>query len=167
MTDLRQAAQQAVEALEELDGLDTETECVTIDVGDVITALTAALEQQQAEPSQWREMVVVSLVREGVNKHKARELADHFTTPPQQQAEPISTHRITSWGHCGVCRHDRIPGEGCARQECPDSPQRKPLTDAEIDQLLPEIVSGGSFTVVTYGRAVARAIEAKLKGKNA
>ncbi len=30
------------------------------------------------EPSQWRDMVVVSLVREGVNKHKARELADHF-----------------------------------------------------------------------------------------
>jgi hypothetical protein len=38
--------------------------------------------------------------------------------------------------------------------------QRKPLTDEEIDHLLPEIVSGGSFTVITYGRAVARAIEA-------
>ena len=53
MTDLRQAAQQALEALEELDGLDTETECVTIDVGDVITALKAALEQQ-AEPVAWQ-----------------------------------------------------------------------------------------------------------------
>ena len=41
--------------------------------------------------------------------------------------------------------------------------RRKPLTDEEIDQLLPEIVSGGSFTVITYGRAVARAIEAKIK----
>ena len=49
MTDLRQAAQQALEALVQLDGLDTETECVTIDLGDVITALKAALEQQ-AEP---------------------------------------------------------------------------------------------------------------------
>jgi hypothetical protein len=39
--------------------------------------------------------------------------------------QPILTHRITSWGHCGVCRHDRIPGEGCARQECPDSPQQQ------------------------------------------
>jgi hypothetical protein len=38
--------------------------------------------------------------------------------------------------------------------------ERKPLTDEEIDHLLPEIVSGGSFTVITYGRAVARAIEA-------
>ena len=49
MTDLRQAAQQALEALVQLDGLDTETECVTIDVGDVIAALRTALEQQ-AEP---------------------------------------------------------------------------------------------------------------------
>ena len=45
----REVMQQAMEALEELNGLDTETECVTIDVGDVIAALKAALEQQ-AEP---------------------------------------------------------------------------------------------------------------------
>ena len=32
----------------------------------------------EQEPIQWREMVVVTLVREGINKHKARELADHF-----------------------------------------------------------------------------------------
>jgi hypothetical protein len=49
MTDLKQVAQQALEALVQLDGLDTETECVTIDVGDVIAALKTALEQQ-AEP---------------------------------------------------------------------------------------------------------------------
>jgi hypothetical protein len=35
-------------------------------------------EYTPAEPSQWRDMVVASLVREGINKHKARELADHF-----------------------------------------------------------------------------------------
>ena len=48
MTD-KEVMQQALEALVQLDGLDTETECVTIDLGDVITALKAALEQQ-AEP---------------------------------------------------------------------------------------------------------------------
>ena len=53
MTDLRQAAQQALEALEELDGLDTETECVTIDVGDVIAALRTALKQQAEPPPEW------------------------------------------------------------------------------------------------------------------
>ena len=32
----------------------------------------------QLEPTPWRDMVVVSLVREGIDKHRARELADHF-----------------------------------------------------------------------------------------
>jgi hypothetical protein len=35
------------------------------------------------------DMVTANLVREGVNKHKARELAEHFyTTPPAQPAVP-------------------------------------------------------------------------------
>ena len=51
-------------------------------------ALKAALEQQPVqEPTPWRDMVVVSLVREGINKHKARELADHFAAQPVQ--EPV------------------------------------------------------------------------------
>jgi len=32
----------------------------------------------QPEPTPWRDMVVATLVREGIDKHKARELADHF-----------------------------------------------------------------------------------------
>ena len=63
------------------------------------------------------------------SRGSTRELHHHVITTLRaairQQAEPILTHRITSWGHCGVCRHDRIPGEGCARQECPDSPQQQ------------------------------------------
>jgi hypothetical protein len=40
----------------------------------------------QQEPVAWMEMVVANLVREGVNKHKARELAQHFyTSPPAQR----------------------------------------------------------------------------------
>ena len=46
----REVMQQALEALEELDGLDTETECVTIDVGEVITALREALAQPEQKP---------------------------------------------------------------------------------------------------------------------
>ena len=49
-----------------------------------MTTQPEALRPQQAEPTQWRDMVVVSLVREGIDKHKARELADHFATPPQR-----------------------------------------------------------------------------------
>ena len=40
----REAMKLALEALVQLDGIDTETECVTIDVDDVITALRQALE---------------------------------------------------------------------------------------------------------------------------
>jgi hypothetical protein len=118
MTDLRQAAMQALEALEDERYVTKYTHIV-----EAITALKAELAQpeQQAEPcigkdprcpcqdgdachykdcvgtkarpvaqpeqepTQWRDMVVVSLVREGINKHKARELADHFATPPAAQ----------------------------------------------------------------------------------
>lgn len=52
---------------------------------NLMADLRKALEQPEQEPTQWRDMVVVSLVREGINKHKARELADHFATPPAAQ----------------------------------------------------------------------------------
>ena len=81
MTDLRQAAQQALEALE-FANVNHWWGSLTIE--KAITALRTALEQQ-AEPTPWRDMVVVTLVREGVNKHRARELADHFAA--QQQAK--------------------------------------------------------------------------------
>jgi hypothetical protein len=35
-------------------------------------------EQPTPVPASWMEMVTANLVREGVNKHKARELAEHF-----------------------------------------------------------------------------------------
>jgi len=73
MTDLRAAAQQALEALENID------KAMPFPVGkQAITALREALAQPEQEPTPWRDMVVVTLVREGINKHKARELADHF-----------------------------------------------------------------------------------------
>jgi hypothetical protein len=40
-------------------------------------------EQPAHAPVEWMEMVVANLVREGVNKHKARELTQHFYTSPQ------------------------------------------------------------------------------------
>ena len=39
-------------------------------------ALPAA--QPEQEPTPWRDMIVATLVREGIDKHRARELADHF-----------------------------------------------------------------------------------------
>jgi hypothetical protein len=127
MTDLRQAAQQA---LHELEGIPFYRK-YGVRISTAITALKAALEQsdagipvsgewigcgecdcifkcygggkecirlpveQQAEPTPWRDMVVVSLVREGIDKHKARELADHFAA--QQQAEPVAREGFNDW----------------------------------------------------------------------
>ena len=45
-----EALRMALEALEELHGIDTETECVTIDVGDVIDAIEEALAQPKRTP---------------------------------------------------------------------------------------------------------------------
>jgi hypothetical protein len=40
------------------------------------------------EPVAWMEMVVANLVREGVNKHNARELAEHFYTASPAAQRP-------------------------------------------------------------------------------
>ena len=85
----KEVMQQALEALENHEGNYKLGRAGCERQEAVITAIKEALAQplQQAEPSQWRDMVVVNLVREGVNKHKARELADHFAAPPQQYDE--------------------------------------------------------------------------------
>ena len=65
---------------------------------------------QQAEPSQWRDMIVVSLVREGIDKHKARELADHFAAQPVQQAEPICPEcKAAVLYECVACSSNNYP----------------------------------------------------------
>jgi hypothetical protein len=87
MTDLRQAAQQALECIERLNAHGWILADFEDEVYAAITSLKAALEQPEQEPSQWRDMVVVSLVREGINKHKARELADHFAAQPEPPPE--------------------------------------------------------------------------------
>ena len=62
---------------------DTINPAVCLPVG--MALYTAPLPVQ--EPTPWRDMVVVSLVREGINKHKARVLADHFAA--QLVQEPV------------------------------------------------------------------------------
>jgi len=71
-------------ALETLESIQAVYPCET--VGKRITAIKETLAQPAPvqEPLAWMEMVVANLVREGVNKHKARELAQHFYTPPQR-----------------------------------------------------------------------------------
>jgi hypothetical protein len=96
MTDLRQAAQQALEALESGLAFDAHS--------TVLQNLREALEQPEQEPSAWRDMVVVSLVREGVNKHRARELADHFAAQPEQEPVAWEHHEYRPYGAPGEIR---------------------------------------------------------------
>jgi len=85
MTD-KEVMQQALECIERLNMRGRILADFEDEVYASIDALKAALAQPEQEPSVWRDMVVVSLVREGINKHKAMELADHFAA--QQQVEP-------------------------------------------------------------------------------
>jgi len=52
-------------------------------------------------------MVVVSLVREGIDKHKARELADHFATQPEQ--EPVAFYHPHKGFHWAKPTHISAP----------------------------------------------------------
>jgi len=85
MTTLREAAQQALEALEwhyhqghsnTLGGLRLKID------EKALRNLRAALAQEQAEtqrtPAWWRDGLTATLMREGVNKHRAREIADGY-----------------------------------------------------------------------------------------
>ena len=160
MTDLRQAAQQALEALERYSGVDQracdaedalrqaieqaekqEPKCVVIlevfgkdwrldymslPVGKhklytqqyVYTTPPAA----QQEPTPWRDMIVASLVREGIDKHRARELADHFAAQPEQ--EPC------------IGKDPRCPcndGDACHFKDCGDT-KALPVPVAQLEQ---------------------------------
>jgi len=87
----RAVMQQALECIERLNMRGFILADFEDEVESAITALREALardhtmhdlarlgQEIEQEPSEWRDMVVVTLVREGINKHKARELADHF-----------------------------------------------------------------------------------------
>ena len=52
----------------------------SVDIAEILSAEIERLREAlaQPEPTPWRDMVVVTLVREGIDKHRARELADHF-----------------------------------------------------------------------------------------
>ena len=57
-----EALKLALEALEQLDGIDTETECVTIDVGDVMNTIKEALAQPVQEPVAWMHTMIDDVV---------------------------------------------------------------------------------------------------------
>ena len=133
MTTLREAAQQALEALESLQGGCTDSndgtvEAITVWCPEVIDALRAALAQQEQEPIK---------------------------------------HKLTEWGFCGTCGHDKIPGESCARSDCPEKPvttthrrEWQSLSEEEIQSI------HDTYHKRMGPQEFARAVEAALKKKN-
>jgi len=83
ITALREALEQPQQQAEPCIGKDPQCPCQDGDACHYkdcgsTKALPVPVAQPEQEPSAWREMVVVTLVREGIDKHRARELADHF-----------------------------------------------------------------------------------------
>jgi hypothetical protein len=69
----------------------------------------------EQEPTPWRDMIVVSLVREGINKHRARELADHFAAA---QLEPT----------CPECKAGVLyECVACSSNNYPPKPEQEPV----------------------------------------
>ena len=147
MTDLRQAAQQALEALE-----NSSPDQYPEDAGvfyDAITAIKEALAQppqQQAEPTcpDCKAAVLYECVACSSNNY-----------PPKQQAEPVQEH-IThiTWDERGVRTVNGIPD---------DAPRRKELSASEILNMMP---SGIPAEYDGELMEFARAVEAKLKERN-
>jgi hypothetical protein len=60
-------------------------------------AIAETEKQEQGEPVAIQmDVIVVNLVREGINKHRARELAEHFIkhTTPQPAQKPLTDEQI-------------------------------------------------------------------------
>lgn len=60
--------------------------------GGVHTCTPPAEAEKQEPVAMQMDLIVVNLVREGINKHRARELAEHFIkhTHPQPKREPLT-----------------------------------------------------------------------------
>ena len=98
-----------------------------------LNSLKAALEQPPLpvqEPTPWRDMIVVTLVREGINKHKARELADHFAAQPVQ--EPVG--EVVEVNNDGFkCEFSQLLAIGTKLYIAPPAPQRPWVALTEQD----------------------------------
>ena len=145
MTDLRQAAHQALEAL-----IDAANVLSAPMFADAVDALKNALEQQAEPPPEWL------LIKNILDEYGLDAIAFVAAWKAvQQRAEPVQ-ERITriAWDERGVRTVNGIPD---------DAPKRQwvGLTDEEITELRLK-----TFDAVATNYESYRAIEAKLKAKN-
>ena len=141
MTDLRQAAQQALEAL-----IDAANVLSAPMFADAVDALKAALEQQ-AEPicPECKAAVLYECVACSSNNY-----------PPKQQAAPVAQCSFPRCQTTGGCVG------ACTRSTQSNPPQRKwvGLTDEDLEFWTGELGQG------ELGRGVIRAVANHLKERN-
>ena len=75
-----EALRMALETLEQLHGIDTETECVTIDVGDVIDAIEEALAQPEQGPVAYDKTEMNCFVQDLYDKKMLEGKHGHYET---------------------------------------------------------------------------------------
>ena len=174
----KEAMKLALEALEQLDGIDTETECVTFDVGEAITALREALAEQPAQQEPIGKVIASVRHLRSISVELLPEVdvpsvdSMIFTSPPAQQ-EPVTWG--VDWGKAGdipcVSIIKRLPGGGIevvaveyAPYEYNPPAQRTwvDLTDEEFENAWSQSKGDVFFRIKPF----ALAIEAKLKEKN-
>ena len=125
----QEALKLALEALEQLDGIDTETECVTIDVGDVIDAIKEALAQPEQEPVEWG----VDWGKDGNSVSIIKRLADGNIEVLAWEYEPHPQQRTERPVDCERCNrleeqaYDLVGKLRVANIKLSMQPQRKPL----------------------------------------
>ena len=117
--------------------------CLPAEIDFTIETLRETLAKTDA-PTSWVEMVAVNLVREGVNKHKARELAQHFHSLIQKDdVEPVAWMRPSKEGYdsafrdastVALCRSTERGGWSHWDEWVPlfTHPAPKPMTDFDI-----------------------------------
>jgi hypothetical protein len=114
-------------------------------------------------------MVVVTLVREGIDKHRARELADHFAAQPEQ--EPLGwldgNDKLAQFMHRDLkADHDKRGSATPREYTIPvyAAPPQRPwqgLTDEEMNEC------NLDADELMISREVAKLnVQAKLKRKN-
>ena len=123
-----EALRLALEALEEIHGIDTETECVTIDVEDVINTIKQALETKD-EPVAWMYDWTTS---EG-------DFIQDWTTSEAEMLRDTKPTIITNV------------------RPLYTTPQRKPLTDEQITEIYTEWESKKGTSWADLIRAVESA----------
>ena len=141
----REAMQMALEALVQLDGIDTETECVTIDVDDVITALRQALDTEQ-EPVAWR-----TFDGEGGYDYRSYEMNETYD---KEWAERNPNHK--GWVEPLYTAPPKREWVGLTDEEIAQGPQ----------EVLPALYGRWGWAEKEAFEAVVAWAEAKLKEKN-